>query len=147
MSKTLKGIFFGVIGTLLSIFVLGFAAFKILGPQALPSISGDAAMDGIISKMVEAAEYVDSETEPGSIDRAQGQRFLLRIIERTIRTQPMLASGRFLESKNIGFREIEETSPTSHIKCSTLVREVLKQEIRWSLLIYRLMKTVITRSF
>jgi len=84
MKVMVKGIIVGILATLILLACVMFLAFKAFGPKALPSVSGDAALDGIFSEMIVASDYVESETEAGSIDRAQGQRFLLRIIERNL---------------------------------------------------------------
>jgi len=70
--------------TLLLLGLAGFIAFKSLGMGALPAISGDDAINGVISELADASAYIEEQTEPGSIDRAQGQRFMLRIIERNM---------------------------------------------------------------
>jgi len=84
MNSMIKGIVIGAMVTLILLACSAFLAFKALGPKALPSISGDAALDGVFSELIAASDYVESETEAGSIDHAQGQRFLLRIIERNL---------------------------------------------------------------
>lgn len=69
---------------ILSLLVIGFVIIKLMPSFIFKSVltaNEGIGYSAVVSALSKAGTYIESETEPGSLDRAQGYRYALRRIE------------------------------------------------------------------
>ena len=69
---------------ILSLLVIGFVIIKLMPSfifKSVLSANEGIGYSAVVSALSKAGTYIESETEPGSLDRAQGYRYALRRIE------------------------------------------------------------------